>query len=148
MVRRRRPAKARCRPISDHHANCRLGNAIAPRLGAARPRNQKSDPGSDNEFDVTKRSTCAERHLVVACAAFMAAMLAVPAAAQEVAKATETPSARVSCESPSGGRTHCPADTSSGVALVKSEGEAPCLLGKTWGYDDTGIWVADGCSAE
>ena len=23
----------------------------------------------------------------------------------------------------------------------------PCLLGKTWGYDDTGIWVSDGCSA-
>ena len=24
--------------------------------------------------------------------------------------------------------------------------EPPCLLGKTWGYDDTGIWVSDGCS--
>ena len=23
-----------------------------------------------------------------------------------------------------------------------------CLLGKTWGYDDMGVWVADGCSAE
>ncbi len=25
---------------------------------------------------------------------------------------------------------------------------APCLLGKTWGYDDTGIWVSDGCAGE
>ena len=32
--------------------------------------------------------------------------------------------------------------------LEKSSGSAPCLLGKTWGYDDTGIWVSDGCSGE
>jgi hypothetical protein len=54
----------------------------------------------------------------------------------------------VSCESQPGQRQHCPADTSSGVALTKSTGTAPCLLGKTWGYDDTGIWVSDGCSGE
>ena len=45
-------------------------------------------------------------------------------------------------------RQSCPADTSHGVLLRTSTGEAPCLLGKTWGYDDNGIWVADGCSAE
>jgi Protein of unknown function (DUF3011) len=44
-----------------------------------------------------------------------------------------------------GDRVHCSADTSKGVALVTSTGSAPCLLGKTWGYDDTGIWVSDGC---
>ena len=44
-----------------------------------------------------------------------------------------------------GDRVHCAADTSAGVALVSSTGSAPCLLGKTWGYDDTGIWVSDGC---
>ena len=27
-------------------------------------------------------------------------------------------------------------------------GSAPCLLGKSWGYDDTGIWVMDGCAGE
>ena len=27
-------------------------------------------------------------------------------------------------------------------------GEAPCLLGRTWGYDQTSVWVSDGCSAE
>ena len=26
-------------------------------------------------------------------------------------------------------------------------GDAPCLLGRTWGYDDGGVWVSDGCSA-
>jgi hypothetical protein len=55
---------------------------------------------------------------------------------------------RTSCESKPGGREHCTVDTSAGVALVKSFGETPCLLGKTWGYDNTGIWVSDGCSGE
>jgi len=55
---------------------------------------------------------------------------------------------RISCQSRPGERQHCGADTSSGVALLKSTGTAPCLLGKTWGYDDTGIWVSDGCSGE
>jgi hypothetical protein len=54
----------------------------------------------------------------------------------------------MSCQSRPGERQHCAADTSSGVALLKSTGTAPCLLGKTWGYDDTGIWVSDGCSGE
>ena len=31
---------------------------------------------------------------------------------------------------------------------MKSTGEVECLLGKTWGYDDEGIWVSDGCSGE
>ncbi len=53
----------------------------------------------------------------------------------------------VPCESKPGQRSNCPADTSHGVVLVKSTGEAACLLGKTWGYDDKGVWVADGCSA-
>ena len=52
----------------------------------------------------------------------------------------------VTCESQTGQRVVCPADTSTGVALLQSTGSASCLLGKTWGYDDTGIWVADGCS--
>ncbi len=54
----------------------------------------------------------------------------------------------VTCASKPGERQHCPADTSKGVILAKSAGEAPCLLGKTWGYDDKGIWVSDGCSGE
>ena len=47
-----------------------------------------------------------------------------------------------------GERVHCAADTSAGVLLVDSTGAAACLLGKTWGYDDTGIWVSDGCGGE
>ena len=45
-------------------------------------------------------------------------------------------------------RKSCPADTPKGVALARSTGDAPCLLGKTWGHDDQGVWVSDGCSGE
>src|SRR5262245_66541769 len=55
---------------------------------------------------------------------------------------------RVSCGSAVGERVLCAANTSSGVVLARSTGEAACLLGKTWGYDDTGIWVSDGCVAD
>jgi len=56
---------------------------------------------------------------------------------------------RITCESQAGGgRQHCPADMSAGVTLAKSTGTAECLLGKTWGYDDTGVWVSGGCSGE
>jgi len=55
---------------------------------------------------------------------------------------------RVSCVSRLGQRSSCPADTSKGIVLAKSFGEAPCALGKTWGFDEHGIWVSDGCSAD
>jgi hypothetical protein len=55
---------------------------------------------------------------------------------------------RITCESQPGERQYCPADMSAGVALAKSMGSVPCLLGKTWGYDDSGIWVSEGCSGE
>lgn len=45
-------------------------------------------------------------------------------------------------------RQHCDAVTSSGVILMRSTGTGTCLLGRTWGYDDTGIWVTDGCGGE
>ncbi len=62
----------------------------------------------------------------------------------------QTPAApnTIVCESKDGQRLHCPATTSAGVALVKSTGTGPCLLGKTWGYDDTGVWVSDNCGGE
>ncbi len=62
----------------------------------------------------------------------------------------QTPTALtvVSCSSEAGDRKQCAADTSHGVVLTKSTGSAACLLGKSWGYDDHGIWVSDGCGGE
>jgi hypothetical protein len=76
-----------------------------------------------------------------------AAQTTSPAGASALGDQT-APQNTMSCESTVGERLSCPADTSAGVALVKSTGGAPCLLGKTWGYDDTGIWVSDGCGGE
>jgi Protein of unknown function (DUF3011) len=72
--------------------------------------------------------------------------------AQDVARGGDAASgaqqAAISCSSKPGARAQCAADTSAGVVLVQSTGEAPCLLGRTWGYDQTSIWVSDGCSGE
>ena len=56
--------------------------------------------------------------------------------------------ASVVCASTNSERRHCAADTSAGVALTRSTGSGSCLLGKTWGYDDTGVWVSDNCGGE
>jgi hypothetical protein len=55
---------------------------------------------------------------------------------------------RITCASTPGERQECPADTSKGVILARSSGQSSCLLGKTWGYDDRGVWVSDGCVGE
>jgi Protein of unknown function (DUF3011) len=68
-----------------------------------------------------------------------------PATTAPAAQATQ-PS--VTCASKVGERQECPADTSKGVVLARSYGAAACLLGKTWGYDDRGVWVSDGCVAD
>ena len=70
--------------------------------------------------------------------AFAAVLVATPISAQTL----------LTCSSNSGARTVCAADTSAGVALLKSSGASACLLGKTWGYDSAGVWVADGCGGE
>jgi hypothetical protein len=45
-------------------------------------------------------------------------------------------------------RQRCDADTSAGVRLQRSVGTDECVFGSTWGYDDQGIWVSEGCSGE
>jgi hypothetical protein len=81
---------------------------------------------------------------VTACAFIM--LLSGGVGAQESSAAEASPVVR--CESTAGERSTCPADSSHGVALARSFGLTPCLLGNTWGYDDTGIWVTNGCSGE
>lgn len=51
----------------------------------------------------------------------------------------------VVCESRDGEREECATDTAAGVVLLESTGTGACLLGKSWGYGDEGIWVDDGC---
>lgn len=54
----------------------------------------------------------------------------------------------VVCESQNNGREHCRADTSLGIALSRQISDNPCVLGRSWGYDENGIWVDHGCRGE
>ena len=54
----------------------------------------------------------------------------------------------VVCESLNGARSQCPAETQFGVAVFRQISESECLLGKSWGFDETGVWVTDGCHAQ
>jgi len=47
-----------------------------------------------------------------------------------------------------GARQHCDAGTSAGVVLTHPTAAAPCVMGESWGYDATGVWVDKGCRAE
>jgi len=42
----------------------------------------------------------------------------------------------------------CPAETYFGVRIVRQRSKAPCIYGRTWGYDERGIWVDRGCRAD
>lgn len=53
----------------------------------------------------------------------------------------------VACTS-NGGRVFCAADTHFGVHFNRQFGGASCVEGRSWGYNDHGIWVDRGCSAE
>src|SRR5436190_6909155 len=88
--------------------------------------------------------------------AFFVLTLACMSVARPRAQSADDPAAaaappavasNVACAS-SGERQHCAANTSAGVVLLLSKGSGSCLLGKTWGYDDTGVWVSNGCVAE
>ncbi|MCB1635130.1 MAG: DUF3011 domain-containing protein [Xanthomonadales bacterium] len=52
------------------------------------------------------------------------------------------------CESIERGTQHCPADTRGGVSLSVQYSKASCRQGSTWGYDNRGIWVSNGCRAQ
>jgi hypothetical protein len=101
------------------------------------------------------RPTISHPTTMVALTCLLGALLAVSAAAAEAElevgsgpAAPGKPVATVQCTSGIGDRQHCAADTSAGVLLARSTGAGACLLGKTWGYDDAGVWVSDGCGGE
>src|SRR6267378_4241813 len=54
----------------------------------------------------------------------------------------------VRCSSDDGRKQFCQADTRYGVTMVKQVSGAPCQQGRSWGYNDRGIWVDHGCRAE
>jgi ribosomal protein L37AE/L43A len=53
----------------------------------------------------------------------------------------------VACASTAGARNHCDAITTYGVALARQLDEHACILGQSWGFDATGVWVSGNCNA-
>lgn len=54
----------------------------------------------------------------------------------------------ITCESNDGRQQYCRADTRGGVWLETQLSRAPCRQGETWGYDNRGVWTANGCRAQ
>lgn len=53
----------------------------------------------------------------------------------------------IDCSSNNYNRNYCRADTRGGVWLDRqySNGAGACVEGRTWGWDDRGVWVDGGC---
>jgi Protein of unknown function (DUF3011) len=45
-------------------------------------------------------------------------------------------------------KLYCEADTRHGAHLLKQTSTVDCVEGKTWGWDEQGIWVDKGCGGE
>ena len=72
----------------------------------------------------------------------------IPSSWAQQSTPSQTMPTVIPCTSAKGERQVCKADTTAGVALLRSTGESNCLLGNTWGYDSAGVWVSDGCGGE
>jgi hypothetical protein len=54
----------------------------------------------------------------------------------------------VQCESRDYRQTYCATDARiSNAWLVEQRSQAPCIQGRSWGWDNRGIWVTHGCEA-
>jgi hypothetical protein len=54
----------------------------------------------------------------------------------------------VTCQSVDTPKVRCAVETRYGVALLRQVSEKDCVLGKTWDFDELGVWVSDGCHAQ
>jgi hypothetical protein len=62
--------------------------------------------------------------------------------------ATSATARSIVCESQSNATQYCAADTRGGVTLSVQYSHASCRQGRSWGYDNRGIWVSNGCRAQ
>jgi DUF3011 family protein len=54
----------------------------------------------------------------------------------------------LACSSNDMRRHYCSVDTRGGVSMIRQRSDSPCVEGRTWGYDRSGIWVDRGCRAD
>jgi CxxC motif-containing protein len=58
------------------------------------------------------------------------------------------PSQTINCSSNNGKRNWCAIGNSRDVQLVRQISGSPCVRGSTWGIDQRGLWVDNGCRAD
>jgi hypothetical protein len=78
---------------------------------------------------------------------YLTAALAAAALAAAVPDEAAAQGATVTCQSDSRDLTWCWANTSRGVTLSEQLSDAPCVRGRSWGFERDRIWVARGCRA-
>jgi DUF3011 family protein len=54
----------------------------------------------------------------------------------------------IRCSASDGKKHYCKAETGAGVELVKQRSKSLCAEGKSWGFDESGIWVDHGCRGD
>lgn len=55
---------------------------------------------------------------------------------------------RLTCSADGNRRQVCRADVRNEVRLVRQLSRAPCRFNSSWGYNQRGVWVDNGCRAE
>ncbi len=71
-----------------------------------------------------------------------------PSARNDEASGPRLHARSLRCESRSGSHVKCPVDTTHGVRMTRRLGAFECELGRSWGFDDEGVWVSRGCRAD
>jgi hypothetical protein len=77
-------------------------------------------------------------HIFIAALAAVVIMLPTPAHARYT----------ISCSSSNYRYQYCGANTDGYARLLSQQSRAACVRGRTWGYDNGGVWVNNGCSAQ
>ncbi len=152
-----------CESDTDRHS-CPVARAVVQvsRQISAAPCKLGSTWGYDNtrvwvekgcraEFQVVPRAVSNADPLLRACASVGSDDVGgapwARSACEQPRSATAEP-LLVLCGSNDMQRRTCPLDTSGGVRMVRQISEGTCTQGSTWGYDNNGIWVDNGCRAE
>jgi hypothetical protein len=101
-------------------------------------------PASATVFFSKRGKMTRIRMLFLIAASLVSAAFAIPAPAH----AQPGYGARVTCSSNNGKRNWCDIGNSRDVQLVRQISGSPCVRGSTWGIDQRGLWVDQGCRAD
>jgi len=77
----------------------------------------------------------------------MRSMLAWVTVAALLCCAVRVDAGEIECRSSGYRYNYCRADTGNRVELIRRNSGSACDFGRSWGYDNRGIWVDNGCAA-